>query len=156
MSSSSSCRRVLFKEPGESNALARCRDHLLGVVLVGFGQLDSGAQSRHRIPGDHMMHESEKRSRVLYPWSQLGVQRFIETQCSPVAMLAGVGFWLGLVAVASRPSHHTGTGTVPSISCPERYGNPILEELLFRGYCQGQLRQQSWGQQGWGGLTCGE
>src|SRR5919197_3155086 len=68
------------------------------------------------------------------------------------ALLAGVGFWLGLwLCVAVQPI------TLAQVLSPAFLAlavwQPLLEELLFRGYCQGQLRQQSWGRQSWRGLT---
>jgi membrane protease YdiL (CAAX protease family) len=68
------------------------------------------------------------------------------------AMLAGVGFWLGLwLCVAVRPI--TLTQVLSPAFLALTIWHPLLEELLFRGYCQWQLRQQSWGQQSWRGLT---
>lgn len=32
-------------------------------------------------------------------------------------------------------------------------GQPLVEELLFRGFLQGQLIQYAWGRQSWGGVT---
>ena len=68
------------------------------------------------------------------------------------AVFAGVGFWLGLwLCVPVHPI------TLAQVLSPTFLSlvvwQPVLEELLFRGFCQGQLRQQSWGQQGWRGLT---
>ena len=68
------------------------------------------------------------------------------------AMFAGVGFWLGLwLCVSVQPI------TLAQVLSPAFLAlvvwQPILEELLFRGYCQGQLRQQAWGRQSWRGLT---
>src|SRR6266498_5490487 len=69
-----------------------------------------------------------------------------------VAMLAGGGFWLGLWLWL--PIHPITLAQVLSQAFLFRaILYPVLEELIFRGYLQGQLRQQSWGQQGWGGLT---
>src|SRR5262245_10636851 len=68
------------------------------------------------------------------------------------SFLAGVGFWLGLwLCVPVRPI------ALAQVLSPAFLAlaiwQPILEELLFRGYVQGRLRQQSWGRQGWYGLT---
>ena len=113
-------------------------------------QLDLENNRDTGSPGDHMMHERERRGRVLYPWSHL-VSSILSRHSVLRAMLAGVGFWLGLwLCVSVQPI--TGAGTVPSISCPGGMATD-LEELLFRGYCQGQLRQRSWGRQSWRGLT---
>jgi uncharacterized protein len=69
-----------------------------------------------------------------------------------VAMLAGGGFWLGLWLWL--PIHPITLAQVLSQAFLFRaILYPVLEELLFRGYLQGQLHQRSWGQQGWGGLT---
>src|SRR5262249_5318398 len=68
------------------------------------------------------------------------------------AMVGGVGFWLGLWLCF--PVHPITLAQVLSPTFLSLVvGQPVLEELLFRGYCQGQLHQQSWGQQGWCGLT---
>jgi membrane protease YdiL (CAAX protease family) len=68
------------------------------------------------------------------------------------AMFAGVGFWLGLWLCL--PVHPVALAQVLSPTFLSlAVWQPVLEELLFRGYCQGQLRQQSWGQQCWRGLT---
>jgi membrane protease YdiL (CAAX protease family) len=32
-------------------------------------------------------------------------------------------------------------------------GQPLLEEVLFRGYLQGYCREQPWGQRAWCGIT---
>jgi membrane protease YdiL (CAAX protease family) len=69
-----------------------------------------------------------------------------------VAMLAGVGFWVGLWLCV--PVHPITPGQVLShafLVLVVWY--PVLEEGLFRGYLQGQLSQQSWGQQHWRGIT---
>ena len=68
------------------------------------------------------------------------------------ALVAGVGFWLGLwLCVSARPI------TLAQVFSPAFLAlavwQPILEELLFRGYVQGRLCQQSWGRQSWHGLT---
>ena len=69
-----------------------------------------------------------------------------------VALLAGGGFWLGLwLCVPVHPI--TLAQVLSSAFLSIVILHPLLEELLFRGYLQGQLRQQSWGQQCWGGLT---
>jgi membrane protease YdiL (CAAX protease family) len=95
--------------------------------------------------GDHIMNLS----------STLGLTWCPAFYRDPVffgAMVAGVGFWLGLwLCVAVQPI------TLAQVLSPAFLAlavwQPILEELLFRGYCQGQLRQQSWGRQSWCGLT---
>jgi membrane protease YdiL (CAAX protease family) len=69
-----------------------------------------------------------------------------------VAMLAGVGFWLGLwLCVPVHPITLAQVLSSAFLSIAVLY--PALEELVFRGYLQGQLCQQSWGQQGWGSLS---
>jgi membrane protease YdiL (CAAX protease family) len=69
-----------------------------------------------------------------------------------LAMLAGVGFWVGLWLCV--PVHPMAPGQVLS---PAFFAlviwQPILEEILFRGCLQGQLGQQSWGQWRWCGIT---
>jgi len=77
---------------------------------------------------------------------------FYRDQVFWVAILAGGSFWLGLWLWF--PIHPITLEQVLSQAFLSRViFYPALEELLFRGYLQGQLRQQSWGRQGWGGLT---
>ena len=69
-----------------------------------------------------------------------------------VAMVAGVGFWTGLwLAVPVQPI------TPDQLLSPVFFSlvlwQPILEEFLFRGCLQGQLRQPAWGQRQWCGVT---
>jgi membrane protease YdiL (CAAX protease family) len=78
--------------------------------------------------------------------------RFYRDTVFAGAMLAGVGFWLGLwLCVTVHPI------TLAQVLSPTFLAlvvwQPILEELLFRGYVQGQLLQQSWGRQCWCRLT---
>jgi membrane protease YdiL (CAAX protease family) len=68
------------------------------------------------------------------------------------AVLAALGFWLGLwLWFPVYPI------TLAEVLSPTFLSlvvwQPLLEELLFRGYCQGQLHRQSWGQRHWRGLT---
>ena len=77
---------------------------------------------------------------------------FYRDKVFAIAMLAGGGFWLGLWLWL--PIHLITLTQVMSFAFLSRVIlSPALEELIFRGYLQGHLRQQSWGQQGWGGLT---
>jgi len=69
-----------------------------------------------------------------------------------VAMLAGMGFWVGLwLCVPVHPI------TLEEALSPAFLSlvvwQPALEEFLFRGCLQGQLGQQSWGRQRWCGIT---
>jgi membrane protease YdiL (CAAX protease family) len=80
--------------------------------------------------------------------------------CTPVyrdrafqaALLAGVGCWVGLWLYI--PLHPITVGQVLS---PAFFSlvlwQPGIEEFLFRGWLQGQLYQQSWGQRCWYGIT---
>ncbi|HET6371515.1 MAG TPA: JDVT-CTERM system glutamic-type intramembrane protease [Nitrospiria bacterium] len=68
------------------------------------------------------------------------------------ALAAGALFWLGLGLWEP-------IGTIP----PGRlfsqrfivlaFGWPLVEEFLFRGILQGELRRWSWGSRGWRGVT---
>jgi len=82
------------------------------------------------------------------------------TGCTPVyrdilfqtAMLAGVGYWVGLWLCI--PLHPITLGQMLS---PAFFSlvlwQPGIEEFLFRGWLQGQLSEQSWGQRCWYGIT---
>lgn len=69
-----------------------------------------------------------------------------------VAMLAGVGSWVGLwLCIPVRPitpGHVLSTAFFSLV-----LWQPAIEECLFRGCLQGQLYQQSWGQRRWYGIT---
>jgi uncharacterized protein len=82
---------------------------------------------------------------VWCPW-------FYRDKVFSVMLLAGGGFWLGLWLW--MPIHPITPAQVLSLAFLSRaVVNPVLEELIFRGYLQGQLLRQPWGQQGWGGFT---
>jgi len=77
---------------------------------------------------------------------------FYRDRLFQAAMLAGVGCWVGLWLCV--PVHPITPGQMLSAAFFSLVlGQPVLEEFLFRGCLQGQLRQQAWGQQRWGGLT---
>ena len=69
-----------------------------------------------------------------------------------MALLAGGGFWLLLwLFTLVQP-------LAPAQVLSWRFlslalGQPILEELFFRGFLQGQLHRQAWGRKSWGGVT---
>ena len=97
------------------------------------------------------MNERDKGEPCPLPWSDL-----VSSILSRSSVLWGdvsrgrilAGLWL---CVAVQPI------TLAQVLSPAFLAlavwQPILEELFFRGYCQGQLRRQSWGRQSWRGLT---
>jgi len=69
-----------------------------------------------------------------------------------VAMLAGVACWVGLWLC--MPIHPIALRQVLSpVFFSLVLWQPAMEEFLFRGCLQGQLRQWSWGQRCWYGIT---
>ncbi|MBM3222431.1 MAG: JDVT-CTERM system CAAX-type protease [Candidatus Tectomicrobia bacterium] len=67
-------------------------------------------------------------------------------------LLAGGIFWLGLWWwVPGRPI--TLAQLWSSVFLVLVVWQPVLEEVLFRGYMQGQCLQQLWGQRRWAGVT---
>src|SRR5262249_9803014 len=80
---------------------------------------------------------------VWCPW-------FYRDKVFSVMILAAGGFWVWLWT----PLHPiTPIQILSSAFLARAVFYPALEELIFRGYLQGQLRQQSWGQQDLGGFT---
>jgi membrane protease YdiL (CAAX protease family) len=69
-----------------------------------------------------------------------------------VALLAGVGFWVGLWLYV--PVQPMAPGQVLTLAFVVLVvGYPGLEEVVFRGCLQGQLSRQAWGQRRWYGIT---
>ncbi len=68
------------------------------------------------------------------------------------ALLAGVGFWLSLwwfvpVRPIGLPQVMTWSFLAVAV------WHPLAEELIFRGFVQGQLVEQAWGQRTWAGIS---
>ncbi len=93
--------------------------------------------------------------RVAGRWQRLGLRWcpwFYRDPWFYGALLAGLGFWLGLwLAVPIRPL------PLSQILSPAFFllvvGHPALEEVLFRGYLQSYCSKQPWGQRTWRGVT---
>jgi membrane protease YdiL (CAAX protease family) len=69
-----------------------------------------------------------------------------------VALLAGVGFWVGLWLYV--PVQPMAPGQVLTLAFVVLVvGYPGLEEVVFGGCLQGQLSRQAWGQRRWYGIT---
>ena len=69
-----------------------------------------------------------------------------------VALLAGGAFWVGLWLCGSvhpiTPAQVLSAAFVSLV-----LWQPAIEECCFRGWLQGQLGKQSWGQRRWYGIT---
>ncbi|ETW98197.1 MAG: hypothetical protein ETSY1_19725 [Candidatus Entotheonella factor] len=78
---------------------------------------------------------------------------FLRERCFLLALFAGAVFWGGLaLSVPLRP-----------ISLPQVFSwpfwslavwHPLAEELIFRGFVQGQLLDRAWGRRAMAGLSC--
>lgn len=70
-----------------------------------------------------------------------------------LALLAGCLFWLTLFwlvqAGLAKTSPVRGLAALASVILVQ----PLVEELLFRGWLQGWLRERPWGQRHFGGIT---
>ncbi|PON17745.1 CPBP family intramembrane metalloprotease [Candidatus Entotheonella serta] len=78
---------------------------------------------------------------------------FLRERCFLLALLAGIGFWGGLaLSVPLRPISLPQLLTWPFWSLA--VWHPIAEELIFRGFLQGQLLDTAWGRRTVAGLSC--
>ncbi len=77
---------------------------------------------------------------------------FLRERCFLLALLAGVGFWC-LLALAGplRPVSLPQLLSWPFLSLA--IWHPLAEELIFRGFLQGQLLDRPWGRRTAAGLT---
>ena len=69
-----------------------------------------------------------------------------------LAMLAGVGCWVGLWLYIPVHPITPGQALSPAFFSLVLW-QPAMEEVLFRGCLQGQLYQWSWGRRRWSGIT---
>ena len=78
---------------------------------------------------------------------------FLRERCFLLALLAGIVFWCGLALSV----------TLQPISLPQLLAwpfwslvvwQPLAEELIFRGFLQGQLLDRTWGRRSVAGLSC--
>lgn len=84
--------------------------------------------------------------------SELGLRtdwRWLRDGQFALALLAGVLFWVGLIALGIPTVGPTAFLTLASLIVLQ----PVLEELLFRGIVQGQLARFVWGRRAWGGIS---
>ena len=68
------------------------------------------------------------------------------------ALLAGIGFWLflwWLTPAQPITVQHMLTGSFFALAVL----HPWAEELIFRGFLQGQLCEKPWGRRDWGGIS---
>lgn len=85
-------------------------------------------------------------------WSELGLRtdwRWLGDGHFALALLAGVLFWGGMIALGIPMTGSTAFLTLLSVIVLQ----PVLEELLFRGILQGQLTRFIWGKRAWGGIS---
>ncbi len=77
---------------------------------------------------------------------------FLRERCFVLALLAGVGFWCLLaLSVPLRPVSIPQLLTWTFLSLA--LWQPLAEELIFRGFLQGQLLDCTWGRRSVAGLT---
>lgn len=68
------------------------------------------------------------------------------------AVFAPLLFWGGLWLTTSTPAI-SGSRFLSWKFFFLAFAQPIIEELLFRGFLQGELLQFGWGKERWGGIT---
>ena len=77
---------------------------------------------------------------------------FLRDRAFLLALLAGIGFWCVLaLAVPLRPVSLPQLLSWPFLSLA--IWQPLAEELIFRGFLQGQLREYPWGRHTIAGLS---
>jgi len=78
---------------------------------------------------------------------------FLWERCFLLALLAGMGFWCGLALfIPLQPVSLPHLLSWPFLSLAVWY--PLAEELIFRGFLQGQLLDCAWGRRNIVGLSC--
>lgn len=72
--------------------------------------------------------------------------------CFYLALIGGVCFW-GILRFYIPETSKAGLQILSWVFISLVFWRPFLEELLFRGFLQGQFNRQKWGRNSWGGIS---